>query len=94
MADEIENDPVDIHNNPEDRKLFEAIWAADEYLEDETGGETAARVVDAAIVLLRDGQTDGAHHKQWVIDQALQCLISEEAYEKLTDQNWEKGKAP
>jgi hypothetical protein len=90
----MKNGTVDIHNDPKDLKLYHKIWEADEYMEGETGGEIAFRVVSAAIVLLRDGQTDGAHHKQWVIDQALQCLLSEEAYEKLTDENWEKGIAP
>ena len=88
------NMTVNIWDDPIDQKLYDEIWEADECLEAETGGETAFRVVSAVIILLRNGQTDGVHHKQWVIDQVLQELLTDEAYEKLTDENWEKGKAP
>jgi hypothetical protein len=94
LENEMKRGVVDIHEDPKDIKLYHEIWEADECLETETGGETAFRVVSAVILLLRNGQTDGVHHKQWVIDQALRELLTDEAYEKLTDENWEKGKAP
>lgn len=35
------------------------------------------RVTDALDVLTRYGQTDGAHHKAWVIDQAVRALTGD-----------------
>ena len=32
------------------------------------------RIKETLDVLVRYGQTDGAHHKAWVIDQAVRCL--------------------
>ena len=32
---------------------------------------------DAVEVLLFDGAYDGAHHKQWVIDQAIRILMGD-----------------
>lgn len=42
--------------------------------------------------------TDGAHHKQWYLDQLLRKLIDEKEYDKLygdsKDGEWEQGIAP
>lgn len=81
-----ENDMID--------KMIEKIYEADDRLENAPMDELHDRISSAAALLLENGQTDGIHHKQWVIDQALRMLLSEEAYEKLTDENWEKGLAP
>lgn len=35
------------------------------------------RVVHALTIAFEDGQTDGAHHKMWVIDQMVQALTGE-----------------
>jgi hypothetical protein len=45
------------------------------------------------------GMTDGAHHKQWVIDQMLRTLLGEKPYEKWLDKKnsdpnydpWDQG---
>jgi len=46
--------------------LIASIWNAE------------GRMNDAIDVLLRYGQIDGAHHKQWVIDQALRALTGDD----------------
>ena len=39
--------------------------------------------VDEALAFLGQGNVDGAHHKDWIIDQLLRILVgSEEDYEK------------
>jgi hypothetical protein len=60
------------------------------------------RAVATLQVLSRYGQTDGAHHKAWVIDQALRALLgSDRAYHLFRAQwetefsaTWDKGIAP
>jgi len=58
----------------------------------------------AVKILLEDGQIDGAHHKTWVIDQALRELLQEK-YEATIKQYmqgedgqntyyWDEGIAP
>jgi hypothetical protein len=42
-----------------------------------------AALEDAATTLIQVGQVDGAHHKQWGIDQALRLLFGEVRYK-----NW------
>jgi hypothetical protein len=51
--------------------------------------------IKAAIELgIRYGQTDGAHHKTWVIDQMIRILAGVD-YEKLIEEsNWYTGIAP
>lgn len=50
--------------------------------------------------LLDCGQTDGAHHKAWVIDQALRHLAGAaydrliEAYKNDGEYDWDEGIAP
>lgn len=36
--------------------------------------ENAARIDEALRIASEHGLTDGAHHKQWVIDQMVRCL--------------------
>lgn len=39
--------------------------------------------IDAAVeVISRYGMFDGAHHKQWVLDQAVRAMLGEEGYEQ------------
>lgn len=51
-------------------------------------------------VLLNYGQIDGAHHKAWVIDQALRHLAGAayeeliEAYKNDGEYDWDEGIAP
>ena len=51
----------------------------------------------AAELLLRYGQIDGAHHKTWVIDQALRILLGD-AYDDVAhgdpEHPWDVGIAP
>ena len=46
-------------------------------------------------ILIEAGLIDGAHHKQWAIDQALRALLGVD-YEFLSDvhDNWDQGIAP
>jgi hypothetical protein len=39
-----------------------------------------ARILDALDVLIKYGSIDGAHHKTWVIDQAIEKLLGPEQY--------------
>lgn len=40
-------------------------------------------------------QTDGAHHKQWYLEQILKRVLGPEKYETLKDSyDWEEGIAP
>ena len=62
------------------------------------------RVETALRVLLDYGQTDGGHHKAWVIDQAVQALAGVYYKELITEYrhaatsedmyNWDVGIAP
>ena len=65
------------------------------------------RVKDALDLILRYGGIDGAHHKQWVLDQVVRTLLeTEDAYKKWCDESrdgedgpetydeWDQGIAP
>lgn len=60
----------------------------------------ASRIENAIDVIDRYGSTDGAHHKQWVLDQVLRELMSAEEYREFVDRrqrgadDWETGIAP
>jgi hypothetical protein len=64
--------------------------------------EMAKRIVEAADVAHQFGMIDGAHHKQWVIDQMLQKMLGPEAYalwlaktnEDPDYEPWDAGIAP
>ena len=59
-------------------------------------------VGDAIDVAERFGMIDGAHHKQWVIDQMLQKLMGQDKYKEWRDkmdsdpdyEPWDVGIAP
>jgi len=69
---------------------------------------TDAEKIQAAIDLaVQYGSIDGAHHKQWVIDQMLRRLMSDAEYDKFVSESdkgpngeadyympWDKGIAP
>lgn len=63
---------------------------------------TDAEKIQKAIVMIESfGDTDGAHHKQWLIDQLLRLLLgSEERYVRwrgnrtIDDYGWDEGVAP
>lgn len=50
--------------------------------------ENNERIEKAVEVALDYGQTDGAHHKMWVIDQMLRILLREKY--KTTIKEWEE----
>ncbi len=60
------------------------------------------RIEKAAQIIARHGSTDGAHHKQWCLDQALRAMLTPEQYEAwIARQNsdseydpWDTGIAP
>ena len=54
------------------------------------------RQVDKAVTLIfRYGMIDGAHHKQWVLDQVLRLLRSDRYDLEIEDyDDWDTGIAP
>lgn len=59
--------------------------------------------ISAAVDLIVSySQIDGAHHKAWVLDQVLRCLVSEEDYDEIINAvdedgepyGWDEGIAP
>lgn len=56
----------------------------------------------AADIAMQFGMIDGAHHKQWVIDQMLRAMLTEEEYKDFRDlmdndpeyDPWDEGIAP
>lgn len=60
------------------------------------------RIIAATEVAAQYGMVDGAHHKQWVIDQMLRVLLGKHGYEFwVSEQNkdpeyrrWDTGIAP
>lgn len=67
----------------------------------------AKRIRDAIEVATQYGGIDGAHHKQWVIDQMLQKLMSPQQYKRFVEtradgpngepdyySEWDKGTPP
>lgn len=73
---------------------------------DEIGEHVTADMISAALAVIEaDAMIDGAHHKQWVIDQALRALLGEALYARwvrayngdsveLDYAPWEEGIAP
>jgi 3-methyladenine DNA glycosylase AlkC len=56
---------------------------------------TAARITAAVAVADQYAQTDGAHHKMWVIDQMLRRLLQDD-YDAwvAAHPDWDAGIAP
>jgi hypothetical protein len=60
------------------------------------------RITNALLVAFDYGMDDGAHHKQWVIDQMVRELLGTEAnyrqwkagYEQGGDYYWDEGTPP
>lgn len=50
-------------------------------------------VAQAIRLLAEHGYTDGAHHKQWVLDQVLRLLAGED-YGRIAVDDWDSGIAP
>lgn len=78
---------------------------ADEELDRGEAGEAARKSVSAALVVAeRYGMVDGAHHKQWVIDQMIRALLGDgyaawrKAYAEAPDaaeyEPWDEGIGP
>jgi hypothetical protein len=55
--------------------------------------ERAEKAISIAMVY---GMFDGAHHKQWVIDQMLRELMGDKLYKKMVSESdeWDCGIAP
>lgn len=75
-------------------------------MSDETGN-LQQKIYDALTLIERYGGTDGAHHKQWVLDQVVRTLIGDDddyyawckEYSGDTEDEdyydeWDKGIAP
>ncbi len=62
------------------------------------------RIKDALDVIERYGYIDGGHHKQWVIDQVVRCLVGDRYDQWVIDRKagedgpdtypWDDGIAP
>ena len=58
------------------------------------------KIQKAVTLIISYGEYDGAHHKDWVLDQALRCLMDTEAYNDMraelerSDCLYEEGIAP
>lgn len=64
------------------------------------GDESSQRILDALDIIEKFAGCDGAHHKQWVIDQVLRALTGE-GYELFVEHmlctscdEWDTGIAP
>ena len=63
-------------------------------------GTPDERIEEAIAAITQHGGVDGAHHKQWALDQALRALMGEERYRQwIADSEaegyeWEEGIAP
>lgn len=55
--------------------------------------ESLERMAKATEIAVTYGGIDGAHHKQWVIDQMLRAL-SGGVYEELIPEDWDEGVVP
>ena len=55
--------------------------------------EEYSKELDKALVVLIEGlQTDGAHHKQWAMEQALAFICGDDWLEKAREEfQWEEG---
>jgi hypothetical protein len=59
-----------------------------------------SRIQKALAVIEKFSRCDGAHHKQWVIDQVVRPLTQDKyeewvkQYEQRGEFEWDKGKAP
>ena len=51
------------------------------------------RIQDALEIPCDYGHVDGAHHKQWIIDQMLQRLLGDD-YQEFVGEGWDTGVAP
>lgn len=63
--------------------------------------ETDDRVQKTIEMIFRYGMIDGAHHKQWCLDQALRLLLGDEYDARIKQENadeeyapWDEGCAP
>jgi len=56
--------------------------------------QESEKVTKALELILQYGGIDGAHHKDWVLDQVVRVL-TEDGYEKFPNTyGWEEGIAP
>jgi hypothetical protein len=63
--------------------------------------DAEARINEAIDVIFRWGPFDGAHHKQWALDQALRALLGDDYAARVARENeddeyepWDEGIAP
>lgn len=59
------------------------------------------RIKKTVETILKYGMIDGAHHKQWILDEALRTLLGDKYYKKIEEYNkdkssedWDIGVAP
>lgn len=78
-----------------------SITLADQYIRDleKKSRELDNRIAGALGVIHKFANTDGAHHKQWLIDQVVQSLTGPQYDQWVSDfegndDYWDKGIAP
>lgn len=63
-----------------------------------TADQLQRRIDSAVEIIGAFGGHDGAHHKQWVLDQVLRALMTPEQYEtwvnRIDGREWDEGIAP
>jgi len=52
------------------------------------------RVQKAVELILRYGMIDGAHHKQWILDQVLRVLLADSYNDTIAQYNTDDDYAP
>lgn len=59
-------------------------------------GELHARIGKAVNIIGAFGRTEGADHKQWILDQVLRALMTPEEYSRFLqiEEDWDQGVAP
>lgn len=62
-----------------------------------------SNIAVAVDLIVSYSQIDGAHHKAWVLDQVLRCLVSDKEYNEIINMvdpeygepyGWDEGIAP
>ena len=60
--------------------------------------ELSRRITEAIMTIAEDGMTDGAHHKQWVLDQVVRKLFGGDPIQyrawRIGVGEWDEGIAP
>lgn len=82
-VDDLVSDDWVLYRGPRPMSISEVAWDAEIYLKSQNGFTMKLRKTPARAareIATRYGMIDGEHHKQWVIDQMLRAILTEEEY--------------